>query len=114
MSTTTTNIKFHINPNKPDTLLDRFEELIQGIPNFHFKQVDMRQEVNNHFPFALTLYATNGFNINISGLKFGEGKNSQPIIELLKYCEFELDEETIYTILNCSSLCMTIYNKKYL
>ena len=113
MSIAPTNVKFIVNPNEPESLLYRFQEMIHGIPNFHFKQMDVRQSPDESSRFPITLYATNGFNFKVSGVRCGEGKRSQPLIDLLKFCEFDLNEETIYTILNCSTLCLTLYNEKY-
>ncbi|MBQ9314900.1 MAG: hypothetical protein IJ220_07960 [Clostridia bacterium] len=110
----TATIRFLANSYAPDAIVKGFRRMIGGT-GFCFKKAEIIQNNEDLYTpdfVALTLYTNNGYIIKVVGLHCG--REGEAIVDLLKVCEFDIDDETVYTILNYIKLNITIWNEKYL
>lgn len=112
----TATIKFQASSYKNNhDLVRSFRNLITPCTGYNFKRADIKQDVsdvNNPDFAALTLHSTNGFIIKVNGLHCG--REGEGIVDLIRFCGFEIEDATIYNILNREKMNITIWNKKYI
>ena len=110
----TTTISFQAGSYKTvNSLVLGFQALILPSTGTVFEKAEIYQRIKDIYQpnfAALTLYSKNGFIIKVNGLHCG--RKGEAIIELLKLCNFELDDATIYSILNYVEIKMTLWNKE--
>ena len=98
-----------------ERLINSFQALIVDSTGRCFNRADIIQkenEVNLPSIPTVTLYSQNGFIIKIVGLH--PGYSGDKIIKLLSFCEFKMEDATIYNILNRKEINITIWNRKYM
>ena len=92
--------------------------------NSFFNRKDVLGSFEKHFPEwdikfdkamiqqkddgALKLHSTDGFIINVTGLYCGE-ESAQQIVDILKYCGFEMDDATKLTIINFKNVKINLF-----
>lgn len=93
-------------------LVNAFSRLINVTTGPTYTKADILQKASDlydpDYP-ALTLHSLNGFSIKICGLHCG--REGEAIVDLLKYCGFEMEDITIYSILHRKDIKMTLWNQ---
>lgn len=102
-----TTIMFHANIyNDGFGIVKRFKKNIKNACKLRFVRAEIKQDV---FPCSFTLYTTNEDKIIVAGLECG--KTGEEIVKLLKFCGFDVDDETAFVIVNHNKIKITLFNK---
>ena len=109
-------IKFNVTGMRPDKLVENFEKLIVKGTNMKFEIAEIQQETTSQsteissFSFPITLYATNGFIIKITGLFLGPNSPwNEPVISLLQKHGFNIKTHSINKIKSSKDIDITLW-----
>ena len=93
-----------------EQLINSFKKLIVTSTGMGFYRADVIQkamEAKCPGLSTIILYSDSGFIIKIKDLY--PGYDGERIVSLLSFCGFEIDDETVFSIINCKEINITIW-----